>query len=693
MLSRFDQPFFNDYVVPAGYLRESRKGAERADFVIFTKCPTNLNAALKQSYVQATARYTQAQVLFSELKYGKIRDQFGNELEPGKALHLITGIADTKAMIDYLEKEYPILKNNSYRDHHAFTETELKTHLAEAKKAKAALLCTDKDRVKLGPLLASIEAEYPLYSLPVEPIFSVADQSLLLSDLESLFSWSSLSSEPNSFRIFAPMAKNEVSADLRAQYEPVIGIEIHVQLNTRSKAYSSDPTEYGASPNTQTSPITLGHPGTLPMFNEGALKAAVKLGLAVGAQIREVNEFARKNYFYADLPKGYQITQDKTPICNGGFIEVKDDNGNPKRINLTRIHMEEDSGKSSHDIDPFNTLIDLNRAGVPLLEIVTEPDFRSGEEAYQYLTEMQRLVRYLDISDGNMEEGSLRCDVNISVRKVGAEKFGTRVEVKNMNSFRNVQKAIDYEVHRHIALIESGGKVTQQTFTYDAARAKTQLLRDKEDAHDYRYFNEPDLQPVIVSEEYVSGMKEQMPPLPKELFAKYREHGLSEYDASLLTDSKEIALFYEQIIEHTDNYKSAANWIMGSIKSWLNEKAAHISDFPLKAEQIAQLIALVDEGKVSNTAATGELFKALLAEPEKTAGQLAEEKNLIQESNTDELQGWVDAALAKYPDKVAEYKAGKKGLTGLFMGEVMKLSRGKADPKLASKLVQESLEK
>jgi len=489
------------------------------------------------------------------------------------------------------------------------------------------------------------------------------------------------------------MAKNDVSAVLRAQYEPVIGIEIHVQLNTLSKAYSSDPTEYGAAPNTQTSPITLGHPGTLPMFNEAALKAAVKLGLAVGAQIREVNEFARKNYFYADLPKGYQITQDKTPICNGGYIDVKDDAGNPKRINLTRIHMEEDSGKSSHDIDPFHSLIDLNRAGVPLLEIVTEPDFRSGEEAYQYLTEMRRLVRYLEISDGNMEEGSLRCDVNVSVRKVGAEKFGTRVEVKNLNSFRNVQKAIDYEVNRHIALIEDGGEVTQQTFTFDAARGKTQLLRDKEDAHDYRYFNEPDLQPVIVKQDFVDSMQSQMPPLPKELFAKYRKQGLSEYDASLLTDSKEIALYYEAIIEHTKNYKSAANWLMGSIKSWLNERATNIADFPLAAKQIAELIGLVDEGKISNTAANGDLFKALLENPEENPGRLAETLNLIQESNTDDLQAWIDQALAKYPDKVAEYKGGKKGLTGLFMGEVMKLSRGKADPKVASKLLIQSLEK
>ncbi len=489
------------------------------------------------------------------------------------------------------------------------------------------------------------------------------------------------------------MAKNDLPAEIRAKYEPVIGIEIHVQLNTLSKAYATDATEYGAHPNTQISPVSLGHPGTLPMFNEKVLEAAVKLGIACNCEIRELNEFARKNYFYADLPKGYQITQDKTPICNGGYIEIRDAQGKLKNLNLTRIHMEEDSGKSSHDIDPFNTLIDLNRAGVPLLEIVSEPEFRNGEEAYSYLTEMRKLVRYLEISDGNMEEGSMRCDVNISVRPVGREKFGTKVEVKNLNSFRNVQKSIDYEINRQIAVIEGGDKVIQQTFTFDAARGKTQLLRDKEDAHDYRYFNEPDLQPILVKQDYIDDVKSNLPPLPKELFNKYLKLNLSEYDASLLTESKEIALFYEDIIEHTENYKAAANWMMGSIKSYLNEKAMHISNFPLKAATIAELINLVDKGTISNSAANGELLKALIAAPDASAEALAKELNLLQESDTDELQGWVDAALAKYPDKVAEYKAGKKGLTGLFMGEVMKLSGGKADPKMASKIVIQSLEK
>lgn len=477
------------------------------------------------------------------------------------------------------------------------------------------------------------------------------------------------------------------------KYGAVIGLEIHVQLNSHSKAYASDPTTYGASPNTQVSPITLGHPGTLPMMNEAVIESAVKLGLATNCQIRAVNEFARKNYFYADLPKGYQITQHLTPICHDGFIEVEDANGYPKKIGITRIHMEEDSGKSIHDIDPFNTLIDLNRAGVPLLEIVSEPDFRNGVEAYNYLTEMQKIVRYLDVSDGNMEEGSLRCDVNVSVRPKGQKEFGTKVEVKNMNSFRNVQKAIDYEIMRQIELIENGGMVIQQTKTFDAANSKTIVLRQKEDAHDYRYFNEPDLQPVIVKKDYISNVKKDLPKLPRELYEKYRGLNLSDYDAKLLTDSKDLAMYYEDIIEHTKNYKSAANWMMGSIKSFLNEKAVSITNFPIKAKTIAQIIAMVDEGKVSNSAANGELFKALIEKPEAKPDQLAQELNLIQESNEDELIDFVKQALAKYPDKVEAYKNGKKGVLGLFMGEVMKLSKGKADPKVANKLVQQELKK
>ena len=479
-----------------------------------------------------------------------------------------------------------------------------------------------------------------------------------------------------------------------SKYAPVIGLEIHIQLSSKSKAYSSDSTTYGESPNTNVSPVSLGHPGTLPLMNKKTVEYAVRLGLAVGSDIREFNEFARKNYFYADLPKGYQITQHETPICTGGEVVVKDKEGNPKTIGITRIHMEEDSGKSMHDIDPFNTLIDLNRAGVPLLEMVSEPEFRSGEEAYSYLSEVRKLVRYLDISDGNMEEGSMRCDVNVSVRPKGQEKFGTKVEVKNMNSFRNVQKAIDFEIKRQIELIEGGGEVQQTTMNFNAATGETVLLRAKEDAHDYRYFTEPDLQPVVVTADYITEVQKHMPALPAELYKKYVEElKLSEYDASILTESKSIAMYFEDLIQHTKNTKAAANWMMGEIKSYLNAKAMEMEDFPIAPAQIATLIQLVDDSKISNTVASQKLFPLLIENSSKDPLTIAKENNWIQESNQDTLQEFVQAALAKYPTKVEEYKNGKKGVLGLFMGEVMKMSQGKADPKVTNQLVREALEK
>jgi len=308
---------------------------------------------------------------------------------------------------------------------------------------------------------------------------------------------------------------------LRDKYEVVIGLEVHAQLLTKTKAYSSDENIYGAIPNTKTSVISLGHPGTLPRSNSKVIEYAVRMGIAVGSNIRERNEYARKNYFYADLPKGYQITQDTTPICNGGVIKIKDANGKPKDIKITRIHMEEDAGKSIHDLDPFNTLVDLNRAGVPLIEVVSEPDVRSSDEAYQYINEVRKLVRYLDICDGNMEEGSLRCDANISVMLKGATEFGTKVEVKNMNSTRNVKRAIEFEIDRQIALVEAGKEVSHETRSFNAANNTTVSMRHKEEANDYRYFPEPDLQAVIVTPEYIEQVKSKLPPLPNELYKKF----------------------------------------------------------------------------------------------------------------------------------------------------------------------------
>ncbi len=477
------------------------------------------------------------------------------------------------------------------------------------------------------------------------------------------------------------------------KYEAVIGLEVHAQLSTKSKAYSSDSTEFGVLSNTNVSPISLGHPGTLPMSNKRVIEYAVRLGLACKSNIREVNEYARKNYFYADLPKGYQITQDKTPICNGGYITIKKDDGTEKQINITRIHMEEDAGKSIHDIDPFDTLIDLNRAGVALLEIVSEPEIKNGDEAYQYLTEVRKLVRYLDICDGNMEEGSLRCDANISVMLKGSKTFGQRNEVKNMNSIRNVQRAIEYEIKRQIDAIENGEVIQQDTRSFDAVAGTTFILRSKEMANDYRYFPEPDLQPVIVSQEYIAKVKSSLPPLPNDLYKKYLALGLSAYDAGVLTDSKEIALYFEEIIAQTKNTKAASNWLTVQVKSFLNDNALHISEFKITPKRIAELVDFIDTGKVSHTIATQKIFPKMLEDPSKSAVEIAEENNWIQESDTGALRTFVLEAIAKYPEKVTEYKNGKVSLLGLFMGEVMKLSKGKADPKIATELVKQELEK
>jgi len=480
---------------------------------------------------------------------------------------------------------------------------------------------------------------------------------------------------------------------LRDKYEVVIGLEVHAQLLTKTKAYSSDENIYGATPNTKTSVISLGHPGTLPKSNAKVIEYAVRLGIAVGSDIRERNEYARKNYFYADLPKGYQITQDTTPICNGGIITIKDADGNPKDIKITRIHMEEDAGKSIHDLDPFHTLVDLNRAGVPLVEVVSEPDVRSSDEAYQYINEVRKLVRYLDICDGNMEEGSLRCDANISVMLKGATEFGTKVEVKNMNSTRNVKRAIEFEIDRQIELLEEGGTVVHETRSFNAANNTTISMRHKEEANDYRYFPEPDLQAVIVTEEYIAQVKSQLPPLPKELYSKFTtEYGLSDYDTNILIDEKGIALYYNELCSHTKNFKSAANFVNGSVKSYLNENAVSISDFSISTEQLATLISIVDDERISNSVATSKVFHAMLSS-NKTAEEIATENNWVQESDSDALGEYITQAIAKYPEKVAQYKGGKKGLIGLFMGEVMKLSKGQADPKLANQLLKTELEK
>ncbi len=484
-----------------------------------------------------------------------------------------------------------------------------------------------------------------------------------------------------------------LAKEIYDKYEVVVGLEIHAQLQTKSKAYSADSTAFGAAPNSNVSPISLGHPGTLPRFNEKTLEYGVRLGVACGSKITYENQFARKNYFYADLPKGYQITQDTTPLCTGGKVLIKDENGQDKYIGITRIHMEEDSGKSIHDLDPYNTLIDLNRAGVPLVEIVSEPDIRSAQEAYNYVTEVRKLVRYLEICDGNMEEGSLRCDANVSVRLKGNKEFGERTETKNLNSIRNVFRAIEYETKRQIEVLESGGSIHMETRGFDAVKGETISQRSKEMAHDYRYFPEPDLQAVFVKDEYVNTIKESLPPLPNELFDRYtKELQLSAYDAEIITEDKAFALYYEELTKHTKNYKAAANWMMGAVKSYLNEKAISIADFKIKPKRLASLISIVDQGKISNTVATSKVFPAMLTCND-TVDKIATDNNWIQESDSDALGYYIKLAIDKYPEKAKDYKEGKKGLIGLFMGEVMKLSKGQADPKLANQLLRIQLEK
>ena len=475
------------------------------------------------------------------------------------------------------------------------------------------------------------------------------------------------------------------------KYEVVIGLEVHVQLQTNSKLFCGDSASFGADPNTHISPITLAHPGTLPRMNKKAIEFAIKLGLALNCEIEQENYFARKNYFYPDLPKGYQISQHTTPICKNGFVKIKV-NDEQRNIQLNRIHIEEDAGKSLHDVDENFTAIDLNRAGVPLLEIVSEPDLHSSDEAFAYITELRRLVRWLEICDGNMEEGSMRCDANISIRLKGEKKLGTRVEVKNLNSIRNVKKAIDLEVIRLIDIVESGAAIVQETRSFDADNNTTFSLRSKEDADDYRYFADPDLTPFHITDQFLQEVKDSLPPLPEALEIKYKEvFQLPAYDAQVICSDKAQVNYFEEIIKHTTNYKAAVNWLMGPIKSYLNDHSIELEAFPLSPEKTASLIQLVSDGKVNFSIASTKILSALIQAPQKNPLEIVTELNLLQESNNDSVTSWVDEVINKMPDKVKEYRSGKKGLIGLFAGEVKKLSKGKADMNLVNKLLAEKL--
>jgi aspartyl-tRNA(Asn)/glutamyl-tRNA(Gln) amidotransferase subunit B len=478
---------------------------------------------------------------------------------------------------------------------------------------------------------------------------------------------------------------------IRDKYTAVIGLEVHAQLLTKSKIYNSDSAAYGSAPNTNVGVITLAHPGTLPKLNKKAIEYAIKMGLASHCEISRYNIFDRKNYFYPDLPKGYQLTQDRTPICKGGYITVTTKAGE-KNITLNRIHIEEDAGKSIHLPEETDTLVDLNRSGVALIEIVTEPSIRSSDEAYALLTEIRKMVRYLDICDGNMEEGSLRCDANVSVMLNGAKEYGKKVEVKNMNSIRNVQRAIDHEIERQITEIEKGNTIFSETRTFDASNGKTYGMRTKEELNDYRYFPDPDLSPMIVSEEWLSGIKASMPALPRELAEKFvREYKIPAYDANVLTDSKDIAGYFEEVCSHQSNYKAVSNWVMGAVKSYLNDTNSSAEAFPVAPSVLAELITLVDEGKISYTVAAQRVFPELLQRSGQSAIEVAQQLNLLQDSNLDSIMPIIDEVLKEFPLKVEEYKKGKKGIVSMFMGEVMKRSKGKADPKMANELITKKL--
>ncbi len=476
----------------------------------------------------------------------------------------------------------------------------------------------------------------------------------------------------------------------RDKYEAVIGLEIHAQLATNSKLFCGDATSFGAAPNTHVSPITLGHPGTLPKTNKIAVEYAIKMGLACNSKIATDNYFARKNYFYPDLPKGYQISQHTTPICIGGEVKIKSSTGE-KTIQLNRIHLEEDAGKSIHDITPTDTLIDLNRAGTPLIEMVTEPCLHSAEDAFLYVSEVRKLVRWLGVCDGNMEEGSLRCDANISVRLKGETTLGTKVEVKNLNSIRNIKKAIEFEIDRLIELKETGGNIIQQTRSFDANNDTTFSIRDKEDANDYRYFPDPDLAPFHLTESYIAEIKSSIPALPAVLKNTWKsQFGLSEYDIDQLCEQKEEADFFMALTTQTKHYKAAANWILGPIREYLNEQQISYLDLQKSIPQLVELLELVASNQLNFSVASGKIFKAIM-DSGGSPISYAQENNLLQTNSSDEINNWITQVLSSNPEKVAAYKKGKKGLIGLFVGEVKKLSKGKADPKVTTELLEAAL--
>lgn len=473
------------------------------------------------------------------------------------------------------------------------------------------------------------------------------------------------------------------------EWEPVIGLEIHVQLATQSKIFSGASTRYGAPPNSQACAIDLGMPGVLPVLNEQAVRMAIKLGLAIDATIAPLSVMSRKNYFYPDLPKGYQISQYDRPIVHDGHLFI-DVDGERKRIGITRAHLEEDAGKSVHEGFERMTGIDLNRAGTPLLEVVSEPDMRSAAEAVAYMKALHALVQYLEICDGNLQEGSFRCDANVSIRPRGEKRLGTRAELKNLNSFRFVEKAIIYEIERQAEVLESGGTVVQETRLFDSVKGETRSMRGKEEAHDYRYFPEPDLLPIEVTAELVDSVRGQMPELPEAKRARFIEaYGLSGYDAGVLTASRAVADYYEAVVQAQVDPKLAANWVMGELSAALNRDALAIADSPVDAVALAGLLRRIADNTLSQRVAK-EVFEAMWA-GEGDADAIVEARGLKQITGSDTLAPIVDQVIADNPEQLAQYRAGKEKLLGYFVGQVMKATGGKANPQQVNELLRKKL--
>lgn len=477
-----------------------------------------------------------------------------------------------------------------------------------------------------------------------------------------------------------------------SKYELIIGLEVHAQLLTNSKLFSAASNSSQSSPNSAIDPVVLGYPGSLPKMNRQAIELAVRLGLACGCEIERENFFARKHYFYPDLPKGYQISQHTTPICKGGYLKIKLKDYE-KNIQLNRIHLEEDAGKLIHDAEDSNSLIDYNRAGVPLVEIVTEPDLRSGDEAFAFLTELRRLVRYLEVCDGNMEDGSLRCDANLSIRKVGDKTLGTKVEIKNLNSIRNVKRAIEAEYDEMVKKVKNGISIARQTKSFDAQAGKSFPTRDKEEADDYRYFPDPDLPPFIIDEEFTRTIVNTMPRLRHERIGVYQQEGLSEYEAEVLTDDREFSDLFEELLAKKKGVpaKSISNWMLGPIKSYMNQEQVGAKEIPLSSDKIVELISKVDEGQLSFSAASTRIFPWLCRNGDFSVDDAINRLDLLQDKDSGSIEPIVEGVLSEFPQKVREYHKGKKGLLGLFVGEVMKRSGGKADPSLVNQIILEKL--